>query len=64
MKRKGDDMDRVADLSRDLQSLLSVRLKIKYNLKKAARFYFEFLRNHIILHVDYSCSGSIIEGFI
>lgn len=25
LKRKGDDMDRVADLSQDLQNLLSVR---------------------------------------
>lgn len=27
LKRKGDDMDRVADLSQDLQNLMNVRLK-------------------------------------
>lgn len=27
LKRKGDDMDRMADLSQDLQNLLNVRLK-------------------------------------
>lgn len=32
LKRKGDDMDRVSDLSNDLQNLLTVRL-VDFNIK-------------------------------